>query len=75
MTDACVIDFKGRRFFYKNKNHETPELFVKRCWFLTKHQDKFPCHILNMLSHAWIQQVYNGVSYDEKINSLLNTLH
>lgn len=74
MTDACLIELKGKYYFYKNENNEVPELFIKRCWFLAKNQGKYSSHILNTLSHAWIQQIYYGVSYDEKINTLLKSI-
>lgn len=72
MADACVIDFKGMRYYYTNTNDENRDMFIKRCWFKVRNNNaEYPEHVLEMLSHAWIQITYNGVIYDDKINTLL----
>ena len=74
MTDACIVDYKGKRYYFKNTNNEEYDIFLKRCWFLAKHNGKQSFDILNMLSHAWINIRYYGTIYDKKINNLLQKL-
>ena len=75
MAEACTIDFKGVKYIFQNKQDEVPHLFVKRCWILVKNKDVFDDpRTLEMVSHAWINIHYMNVTYDSKINALLDRL-
>lgn len=71
MSEACVIDFNGKRYVFYNRNEEPRQYFIERCWFKVKYS-KSDCEIpLESLSHIWINQKYRGIMYDNKINMIL----
>lgn len=74
MTDACIIEYKGNRYYYLNIGNEKPDLFRKRCWFLVKYNGKYDNDILIMLSHVYINVSFNGMKYEKKIMDMIQKL-